>query len=600
VSGGTLGALSGSGTSYSATFTPIQNSTANAVISVSSNKFTDAAGNYNTASNSLSMSVNTILNSAPTGKVTITGAATQGQLLTASNTLADPNGLGTITYSWYASGSDSVIATGSTYRLSQSEVGKTITAKATYTDGNGASEMVASSVSKTVANVNDAPVLANSISDQSATEGRAFRFTLPNNTFSDIDTGDTLTLSTSKLPKWLKFDAKTGVFSGTPLDADSATSITVRVTGTDKAKAKAFDDFVISIAGENVAPSAKTLTKIATATEGKAFTYSLPKGTFTDGDRNDTLTYSAISKPDWINIDSATGKLTGTPGYTVADSASTTITFVATDRSGLAASTTLTVTLKNTATIKGTANADTITAGTGADNITGLAGNDTLTGGDGNDILNGGLGEDTMMGGADNDTYVVDNLNDVIIENAGEGTDLVQVAIAGANGTYTLSGHLENGTLTNKVAFNLTGNSLDNTLIGNAAANILDGGDGDDRLIGGLGNDILTGGEGSDTFVFNTKLNAKTNLDAITDFESGTDIIELAKSIMTRLGNVGELTAAQFKIGSAASESSHRIIYNETTGGLFYDADGSGKGAAVQIALLGVNTDLTHDDIFIV
>jgi Ca2+-binding RTX toxin-like protein len=236
----------------------------------------------------------------------------------------------------------------------------------------------------------------------------------------------------------------------------------------------------------------------------------------------------------------------------------------------------------------------------GNDLITGSLFNDYIIGYAGNDLINGLAGADTMVGGAGDDTYVVDNEGDTVIENAGEGIDLVQVAIATAGGTYTLTTNVENGTLTNRVAFNLTGNDLNNVLIGNAAANTLTGGDGNDRLIGGLGNDTLTGGEGSDTFVFNTALNSRTNLDTITDFVSGTDKIEIAKSIMTRLGNVGELTEAQFKIGAAASESPHRIIYNETTGGLFYDADGSGTGAAVQIAILGTNLEITHQDFWIV
>jgi Ca2+-binding RTX toxin-like protein len=238
--------------------------------------------------------------------------------------------------------------------------------------------------------------------------------------------------------------------------------------------------------------------------------------------------------------------------------------------------------------------------GSGKLNLTGNKENNILTGNDTDNILNGLAGADTMVGGAGDDTYVVDNEGDTVIENAGEGIDLVQVAIATAGGTYTLTTNVENGTLTNRVAFNLTGNDLNNVLIGNAAANTLTGGDGNDRLIGGLGNDTLTGGEGSDTFVFNTALNSRTNLDTITDFVSGTDKIEIAKSIMTRLGNVGELTEAQFKIGAAASESPHRIIYNETTGGLFYDADGSGTGAAVQIAILGTNLEITHQDFWIV
>lgn len=47
VSGGTLSNFAGSGTSYTATFTPAANSTASGLISVASGVFTDAAGNAN-------------------------------------------------------------------------------------------------------------------------------------------------------------------------------------------------------------------------------------------------------------------------------------------------------------------------------------------------------------------------------------------------------------------------------------------------------------------------------------------------------------------------------------------------------------------------
>jgi len=63
VSGGTLSAFAGSGTSYSATFAPAADSTANGVIRVASGKFTDSANNANPdgadANNTVTMSVNT-------------------------------------------------------------------------------------------------------------------------------------------------------------------------------------------------------------------------------------------------------------------------------------------------------------------------------------------------------------------------------------------------------------------------------------------------------------------------------------------------------------------------------------------------------------
>jgi Ca2+-binding RTX toxin-like protein len=66
----------------------------------------------------------------------------------------------------------------------------------------------------------------------------------------------------------------------------------------------------------------------------------------------------------------------------------------------------------------------------GDDILTGNLGSDTIDGGAGNDILDGGKGVDTMYGGTGNDTYYVDNIGDVVTENAREGTDTVNSSIS--------------------------------------------------------------------------------------------------------------------------------------------------------------------------
>jgi Ca2+-binding RTX toxin-like protein len=134
-------------------------------------------------------------------------------------------------------------------------------------------------------------------------------------------------------------------------------------------------------------------------------------------------------------------------------------------------------------------------------NLTGNTANNELTGNAANNILNGLAGADTMTGGEGNDTYVVDNLNDLVVELANEGVDLVQVGNNTSRGTYTLGDNLENAIITNKIAFNLTGNELDNNLVGNASSNILIGGDGDDTLDGLAGADAMEGGMGDDVYV---------------------------------------------------------------------------------------------------
>jgi uncharacterized delta-60 repeat protein len=94
-----------------------------------------------------------ISNSMPTGSVTITGTPKQGHTLTAANSLADADGWGAITYTWQADGAS--VGAGTTYALTQAEVGKTITVTASYTDGSDNAESVTSAATATVANVDD-------------------------------------------------------------------------------------------------------------------------------------------------------------------------------------------------------------------------------------------------------------------------------------------------------------------------------------------------------------------------------------------------------------------------------------------------------------
>ncbi len=97
------------------------------------------------------------VNDTPTGTVTISGTATEDQILTASNTLADADGLGAISYQWQRDAVDIGGATASAYALGDADVGSTITVVAKYTDGQGTTESVSSAATGVVTNVNDAP-----------------------------------------------------------------------------------------------------------------------------------------------------------------------------------------------------------------------------------------------------------------------------------------------------------------------------------------------------------------------------------------------------------------------------------------------------------
>jgi hypothetical protein len=114
--------------------------------------YTDLLGNHKTVVSSYTVLVAN-LNDAPTGSVTISGTATKGQVLTASNTLADADGLGTISYQWLADGTNISGATNSSFTLTQAQVGKVISVKASYTDLQGTAESVPSTTTASVANI---------------------------------------------------------------------------------------------------------------------------------------------------------------------------------------------------------------------------------------------------------------------------------------------------------------------------------------------------------------------------------------------------------------------------------------------------------------
>ncbi|WP_139026354.1 calcium-binding protein [Methyloversatilis universalis] len=250
-----------------------------------------------------------------------------------------------------------------------------------------------------------------------------------------------------------------------------------------------------------------------------------------------------------------------------------------------------------------------VLTGNGLDNaLYGRDGNDVLSGGAGNDLLDGGVGIDSMSGGEGDDTYVVDNVRDVVSEGLNAGIDTVRSSI-----NYALGANVENLELTG-TALNGTGNALANRITGNELNNRLAGGDGADTLLGMDGNDwldggrglnTLTGGDGADAFYFGVAPQAGT-LSTITDFDLADDRFVLKSSafagIAGRFGT-GETplaaTAFQSSDDAVADTAAVRILYDSSSGALYYDADGSGAGAAVQFAQIGSGLSLDADHFFI-
>ncbi len=239
-------------------------------------------------------------------------------------------------------------------------------------------------------------------------------------------------------------------------------------------------------------------------------------------------------------------------------------------------------------------NIENITGGSGDDIIVGDAYANTLSGGAGDDLLEGGSGKDLLDGGTGTDTA-----------DYSDQTLAVSITLKGSiSATVKVKSASED---TIKNIENVTTGSGDDILSGDSLSNVLSTGQGNDTINGGLGSDILTGGAGNDRFVFNTKLGT-TNIDTITDFGEGQDKIVLGKSIFSALKK--GITADNLVTGTSAELQAHTfdkndfLIYNTETQVLLYDADGSGKVAAITFANVDVDlvgiSNLSYTDFVIV
>jgi Ca2+-binding RTX toxin-like protein len=191
--------------------------------------------------------------------------------------------------------------------------------------------------------------------------------------------------------------------------------------------------------------------------------------------------------------------------------------------------------------------------GSSAINGTGNSLVNIITGNSGNNTLSGGTGADTLIGGLGNDTYTVDAVGDVVTELAGEGTDLVNASV-----TYTITGDVENLTLSGSTAISGTGNALDNALTGNSGSNTLSGGVGNDTLDpGSAGTDVLQGGAGNDIYVV-------TRTTGITITENSGEGIDRVNASVTHTlaANVENLTLT----GSGAINGTGNTLDNALTG----------------------------------
>ncbi|MEO1687443.1 MAG: calcium-binding protein [Pseudomonadota bacterium] len=166
----------------------------------------------------------------------------------------------------------------------------------------------------------------------------------------------------------------------------------------------------------------------------------------------------------------------------------------------------------------GGAQADNFLGGANGDTLRGNGGDDVLQGDDGADLLGGGHGDDSLFGGTQNDVLNGGGGDDDLF--GGENDDVLRGkagddSLVGEDGLDVLNGNAGDDTL--------SGGAGGDTLRGHAGDDSLGGGRGADLILGGRGDDMLTGGQFTDTFV----IRRRNDDDVVTDFENGTDVIDL-------------------------------------------------------------------------
>ena len=661
--------------------------------------YTDSLGNNESVSSAVTSAV-TAPNHAPVGTVTISDTTPlRGQVLTASNTLQDADGLGLISYTWQTG--SSVLGTGNSYTVTANEVGKAIAVTANYTDLLGNIESVRSSDSSLVA-TNNLPTGTVSIDDTTPQQGQTLNViqtlqdsdglgTLSYVWFAgttQVGNGASYAVSSSDVGKTISVTASYTDGNGTPESMTSATTAAVI-----KASAPGFlmskNDLFTSEDGDTAVISvnlatAPTRDVVINFTGSDATEDSLvnPTLSFTSSNWSTPQSITVVGKNDYLNDGNqpyiVTAAITSSDvNYrqllidpivvtnqedltTVSDSripigtvrdmplkiygdaiVNTGSVDTATglyETTGTKPINDILHGLDGNDTIYGSNLQDDLSGGIGndslygendEDHLYGEDGNDTLFGGEGidtleggagNDVMDGGAGDlaaDVMIGGAGNDTYYLGyGAVDAITDN-GLSTDIDTVIMPYQLSSYTLPTGIEKGTISPGTDnSSLSGNTSNNTLTGNDGKNTLNGavgrdslfgGQGDDALNGGtdndvldggVGKDVLTGGTGQDTFVFDTAL--KSNVDKITDFKPVDDTIKLENQIFTKLTTLGVLNASLFVKGTTALDTNDYVIYNPTTGVVTYDSDGSGAGFGVQIAQLGVNLPITSADFIVI
>ena len=200
--------------------------------------------------------------------------------------------------------------------------------------------------------------------------------------------------------------------------------------------------------------------------------------------------------------------------------------------------------------------------------------------------------------------------NNEIITNllATDGNDIIKSAeialtldVKSGDDIVTITNNLANTIYGGSGNDTVTTGSGNNTIYGDSGNDTITTGSGNDTIYGGDGNDVIATGGGADIVV----LNSIEGYDSVLDFSVSQDKFQLDSTIFESLVNLqGVLSVDNISFEAnttVAKDENDYIIYNQTNGNIFYDADGSGSlCAAILIADVTNNLALNNTQFVVI
>ena len=347
-----------------------------------------------------------------------------------------------------------------------------------------------------------APTAGKPLAAQSIHEKDKLTYTLAEDTFHTANKDDKLTWSArladgKPLPQWLKFDAATRTFSGTPGNDDVGT-LDIEISAQGKG-GSASQRFSLNVINVNDAPQVGQKLPVQQLEHSRLFYYQLPENAFKDIDKDDKLTFSATGEngqplPGWLKFDTYNARFIGSPSANT-PRGNYRVTVTATDSGGLKAHQTLVFNLTQGMPLKPVNGTDR------NDVLTSTADNELLAGGGGKDVYQfaRGFGHDLINNHDENsnqdDVVAFTNMNRKDFMIMRDSISLYLRSISGADELRIMGQFLSNtkwriGEIRFADGSILTADEIERELRKTT--------EGDDRIYGSKGNDIINGKGGND------------------------------------------------------------------------------------------------------